>query len=84
MICSKNVNNVGLIDGNNLEWNETALKQVVQWFIIPDFYKDSYQKTIKDAIESGDNKIILTYDNGIIDYKELLRLMANSFNNEKL
>lgn len=80
-----------LIDENNLKWNETALKQIVQWSVIPDFYENNYKKTIKDAIESGDNKIILTYskgmsnglltedshNNGTLDYKELLRLLDN-------
>ena len=66
-----------LFDENNLIWNETALKQIVQWSKIPDFYKDQYRETFKNAIENGDNKIILTYDNGTLDYKELLRLLDN-------
>jgi len=66
-----------LIDENSLKWNETALKQIVQWSHIPNFYKGEYQKTFKDALENGDNKIILTYANGTLDIKELLRLLDN-------
>jgi parvulin-like peptidyl-prolyl isomerase len=80
-----------LIDENNLKWNETALEQIVEWSHIPNFYTNEYQKTFKDALENGDNKIILTYSKGMseeflkedsynnatLDYKELLRLLDN-------
>jgi len=66
-----------LIDNESLKWNSAALKEIVQWSNIPNFYKSEYQKTFKDAIESGNNKIILTYNGGTVDYKELLRLLDN-------
>lgn len=66
-----------LIDENSLKWNEIALKQIVQWSSIPNFYTDGYQKTFKNALENGDNKIILTYNTGKVDYKEFLRLLNN-------
>ena len=66
-----------LIGENNLKWNEAALKQIVHWSRIPDFYKGQYKETFKNAIENGGNKIILTYNNGTVDYKELLRLLDN-------
>jgi hypothetical protein len=66
-----------LIDDKSLKWNETALKQIVKWSGIPDFYKGEYQKTFNNALENGDNKIILTYNSGSLDYKELLRLLNN-------
>ena len=66
-----------LIDENSLKWNETALEEIVQWSNIPDFYKDKYRKTFKNALENGDNKIILTYNNSTLDYKEFLRLLDN-------
>jgi len=66
-----------LIDLNSLKWNNSALKEIVQWSSIPDFYKSEYQKTFKDAIETGNNKNILTYNGGTVDYKEFLRLFDN-------
>ncbi|MFH1197819.1 MAG: peptidylprolyl isomerase [bacterium] len=66
-----------LINEDNLKWNEAALKQIVQWSTIPHFYVNEYKNTFKTALESGDNKIILTYDDGTVDYKELLRLLDN-------
>jgi hypothetical protein len=66
-----------LIDNESLKWNSAALKEIVQWSNIPNFYRSEYQKTFKDAIENGNNKIILTYNGGTVDYKELLRLLNN-------
>jgi hypothetical protein len=67
-----------LIDENTLEWNTNALEEMVQWFNIPDFYKDKYQEIFANAIKNGDNKVILIYNNNnTLDYKELLRLLNN-------
>jgi hypothetical protein len=66
-----------LINENSLQWNETALEQIVQWSNIPNFYKSEYEKTFKNALENGNNKIILTYNGGTVDYKEFLRLLEN-------
>jgi len=63
-----------LIDENKLKWNETAVKQIVEWSAIKNFYLNEYKNTFKNAIDNGNNKIILEYDNGIVDYQELLRL----------
>ena len=66
-----------LIDLKSLKWSSSALKEIVQWSNMPNFYRSEYQKTFKDAIENGNNKIILTYNSGTVDYKELLRLLDN-------
>lgn len=66
-----------LIDQKSLKWNNNALKEIVQWSNIPNFYKSEYQKTFKKAVENGNNKIILTYNGGTVDYKEFLRLSDN-------
>ena len=80
-----------LIDENSLKWNETALKQLVQWSDEPDFYKGKYEETFKNALAKNDNKTILIYSKGIskellpedyhkegkVDYKEYLRLLNN-------
>lgn len=67
----------GLIDPKSLKWNRSALKQIVKWSNIPNFYLSEYQKTFQDAIDNGNNEIILTYNGGNVDYKELLRLLDN-------
>jgi parvulin-like peptidyl-prolyl isomerase len=73
-----------LIDTTNLSWNEAALKQIVQWSNIPNFYQNGYEDTLTKAISGSNNKIILTYrdatnsgKNGKVDYKEYLRLLKN-------
>ena len=35
-----------LIGENNLKWNEAALKQIVHWSRIPDFYKGQYKSFV--------------------------------------
>ena len=66
-----------LIDENSLEWNEEALKQLVKWSNEPNFYGSRYQKTFEDALANNDNKTILVYNKGKVDYKEYLRLLNN-------
>ena len=67
----------GLIDENSLKWNENALKQLVKWSNEPNFYTDKYEKTFKNALANNDNKTILVYNKGKVDYKEFLRLLNN-------
>jgi len=66
-----------LIDENSLKWNENALKQLVKWSNEPNFYKDKYEETFKNALVNNDNKTILVHNKGKIDYKEYLRLLDN-------
>ena len=66
-----------LIDSKSMKWNDGALKEIVRLSNIPNFYQGEYQKTFKDAIENRNNKIVLTYNGGTVDYKELLRLLDN-------
>ena len=66
-----------LIEYKSLKWNNNALKEIVQWSSIPSFYLGEYKETFNDAIESGNNKVILTFNGGTVDYKELLRLLDN-------
>lgn len=64
-----------LIDENELKWDNAAVEQVVQWSNIPNFYDGKYRQIINTALGKGENKIILTYGKGSIDYNELLRLL---------
>jgi hypothetical protein len=66
-----------LLDENSLRWDETALKQIVKWSRIPNFFKSEYKKTFTNAITNGNNKTILSYNGGTVDYKEFLRLLDN-------
>lgn len=66
-----------LIDEDKLKWNSEGLEQIVQWSNLPDFYQMEYRQIIKNALEKGENKTILTYDNSVIDYSEFLRLLDN-------
>jgi parvulin-like peptidyl-prolyl isomerase len=66
-----------LIDENSLEWNDNALKQLVKWSDEPNFYKDKYEETFENALANNDNKTILIYNKGKVDYKEYLRLLNN-------
>ena len=66
-----------LINEKGLKWNETALKQLVKWSNEPNFYRDKYEETFKNALANNDNKTILVYSKGKVDYKEYLRLLDN-------
>jgi hypothetical protein len=66
-----------LIDEKSLEWNDNALKQLVKWSNEPNFYGNKYQKTFEDALANNDNKTILVYNKGKVDYKEYLRFLNN-------
>lgn len=66
-----------LVDTKSLRWNEAAIKQLVIWSDIPNFYNNSYEDTLATAISNSDNKIILTYNNGQVDYKKYLKLLNN-------
>ncbi|AFN76070.1 hypothetical protein MROS_2840 [Melioribacter roseus P3M-2] len=65
------------IDESKLSWNNAALEQIVKWSKIQDFYKDKYSQLISEEINKGNNKIILTYDGGKVDYKKLIYLLDN-------
>jgi hypothetical protein len=67
----------GLINENSLTWNENALNQLVKWSNETDFYKNKYKDTLNFALVHNDNKTILIYDKGKVDYKEYLRLLNN-------
>lgn len=66
-----------LIDENSLNWNENALKQIAKWSDEPNFYRDKYEETFKNALANNDNKTILVYSKGKVDYTEYLRLLNN-------
>lgn len=73
-----------LIDTTSLSWNKAALKQLVKWSNIPNFYKNAYEDTLSKAISESNNKTILTYREAAnsdksekVDYKEYLRLLKN-------
>ncbi len=67
----------GLIDENKLKWDSAAVQQIVEWSNISNFYKGEYRQIINTALEKDENKIILTYEKGTIDYNEFLRLLDN-------
>ena len=71
-----------LIDTTSLKWNEAALKQLVKWSNskwpdAPDLRRNAYEDTLKRVISKSDNKTILIYRNGKVDYKEYLRLLED-------
>ncbi len=66
-----------LIDTTSLKWNEAALKQLVKWSNIPTFSSNAYEDTLTKVISKSDNKTIMTYSNGKVDYNEYLRLVKN-------
>lgn len=72
-----------LLDTTILSWNETALKKIAEWSNVDwsnvpiAFRKDIYIDTLASAISKSDNKIILTYKDGKVDYKEYIRLLKN-------
>lgn len=66
-----------LIDIDALKWNDDTLDQLVSWSKIPNFYRDIYQDTLRNAISAGNNSTILTYPNGKVNLTEYLRLLNN-------
>lgn len=64
-----------LIDENSYEWNEEALEQLVQWSKQEGFYEEYYQDTLQQALERGNNFIILTHGNGKVDLQKFLDLL---------
>jgi len=66
-----------LIDESNLNWDKKALQQLLEWWKEPEFFNQNYQRTIQNFIDEGENRTILKYADGKVDYKELLRLFNN-------
>lgn len=66
-----------LIDAKSLKWNDRALKQIAGWSNIQNFYAGEYKNVLNNELAKGNNKVILTYNKGTVDYKELLRLLDN-------
>jgi len=64
-----------LIDENKSKWNKKALKQLVKWSNIPNFYINKYTDTLRHAITDGRNFLILEHPKGNVDLKEYLRLL---------
>jgi hypothetical protein len=66
----------GLVDKRSTKWNQSGLDQLVKWSSENDtFYGGAYKDTIDNAIRNGNNFEILSYNNGIVDLKEYLRLL---------
>ena len=70
-----------LLDTTSVSWNETALKQLTKWSNVKwptvSFYNNLYVDTLEKKISKADNQTILTYKDGVVDYKEYLRLIKN-------
>lgn len=64
-----------LLDKNSIKWNNSALDQLIKWSEDERFYAGAYKDTIQNAISSGNNFEILSYNNGKVDLKEYLRLL---------
>lgn len=64
-----------IVDSQSMNWNEDALDQLTDWARQSDFYEELYQDTLQNAIDEDDNKVILTYSDGQVDYEEYLRLL---------
>jgi hypothetical protein len=66
----------GLIDKSSIKWNQSGLNRLVKWSSEDArFYAGAYEDTIHYAISHGNNFVILSYKNGIVDLKEYLRLL---------
>ena len=64
-----------LINYSTILWNESGLDQIVKWSNTDKFFGGAYKDTMQNAISSGNNFEILTYNKGKIDLKEFLRLL---------
>ena len=65
----------GSIDKSSIKWNETGLEQIVKWSNDNSFYAGAYKDTIQNAISNSRNFEIMSYNNGIIDLKQYLRML---------
>ncbi|HTX20005.1 MAG TPA: peptidyl-prolyl cis-trans isomerase [Bacteroidota bacterium] len=66
-----------LLDTASIRWNETALKQLTKWSNISTYSSEAYEDSLARAMSTTDNKTIMTYRSGKVDYKEYLRLLKN-------
>ena len=67
----------GLINEEDIVWNEKGIDRVTQWSRIPGFYDEAYKDTLENAIDRGDNFTILEYPDRKVDAEEFLRLLDN-------
>jgi hypothetical protein len=67
----------GFIDKNTIVWNEKGLEKIAKWSKIQEFYSGAYADTINGILQKGGNFEILSYNNGLVDLKEFLRLLEN-------
>ena len=65
------------VDKKTLKWNKRAIRQLVTWSNIPNFYQQYYSDTLQHAILQGRNFLILQHSKGKVDLKEFLRLLDN-------
>ena len=66
-----------LLDPASISWNRAVLKQLVQWSNISTLNSSAYEDSLTRVMSKTDNKTIMTYRNGKVDYKEYLRLLKN-------
>ncbi|MDZ7723267.1 MAG: peptidylprolyl isomerase [candidate division KSB1 bacterium] len=63
------------MDSTTFEWNENALEQIVEWGNVdPDFFMFNSSDTLRKAIESGRNRVVLEHNAGMVDYSDLSAL----------
>ena len=65
----------GFVDESTLKWNDKGLTKIAEWSNIPKFYSDAYEDTIQNVLKKGGNFELLSYNNGLVDLKEYLRLL---------
>ncbi|SMO42590.1 peptidylprolyl isomerase [Gracilimonas mengyeensis] len=64
-----------IINADSFEWNELALDELTEWGKQEGFYGGAYKQVLSEAIASGNNKTIVTHENGSVDYQKYLQLL---------
>ncbi len=64
-----------LINENTIKWNENALKKLVEWSKIPNFYEGLYKDSIFHQLSQGKNFLILKASRYKVDLKTYLKLL---------
>ena len=66
-----------IVTKDAISWNEQALEHISEWTTKPGFFDETYTDVIQDAIHHGRNKQILQWEEGSVDFEEMLFLMEH-------